>query len=386
VIRIDGYELWKLRVPMGRTIGDCGCAYDAMAVVALALKSTSGAVGWGFGETPWGGRFARGADWLRPMPPIAALIERFEQRLWTKLFRSPADMFSPSRDREIAGGDYLEQAVRMALWDLSAKEHDMPLHRLIRVGSREGPRVRAYASGLEFNSTDAEAAALHREFVARGFAAVKVKVGHTDIEHDLRRLRAVRGAIGPTVELAIDANEAWDCDQAVARVTKFENEGLRLSYVEDPLPRNDVAGTARLRRSIAIDVVGHDYIGSAAEMRPFLEQGALMRVRLPSDIDEALAVAELARSFGLKVIIGNTFLETGVHVAAALGDLVDRMEFSALSWNQLVDVPVAFDNGFALVPDRPGHGLDPKIDRLDMLASAGESPAPTIVGERLTHA
>ena len=69
------------------------------------------------------------------------------------------------------------------------------------------------------------------------------------------------------------------------------------------------------------------------------------------------AVAHLAGDYGIPVSLGNTIMEIGVHLAASLPECL-YLEFSDLIWNRLTKQPVQFDNGFALAPDRPGHGIE----------------------------
>lgn len=376
-IVIESFELWKLRVPMGRVIGDCGCQYDAAAVVAIALKNSEGLVGWGFGETPWGGKFVRGADWIKPMPPQEKIIAEFEARLWPQLRGKSLSAVKETRTNYRAGGDYLEQAVGMAIWDLLAIEVNLPLAQYLGA-SASGDCIRAYGSGLEFNSSDEQATRLHRKFVNRGFKAVKVKVGHPDIESDVRRLRAVRSAIGKDVEMAIDANEAWSCDEAIRRVERFQKEGLNLSYIEDALSRNDIEGAARLNRTIDIDLVGHDYIADPRQLRPFLDRGAFGRIRVGPEVEQAMACAELASEYKVPLIFGNSLCEFGIHAAVAFAQHVDRIEFSDLAWNDLPANPIPVRDGFLCAPTAIGHGLAPDPDQLARMSHPGISDPPMV--------
>jgi L-alanine-DL-glutamate epimerase-like enolase superfamily enzyme len=376
---INSFELWKLRVPMGRVIGDCGCQYDAAAVVAVGLKSSDGHVGWGFGETPWGGRFVRGADWIKPMPARAEIVAGFEAAIWPELRGRSLVELKERRPNCLVGGEYVEQAVRMAIWDLLALEANVPLS--VYLGAKQaGGRIRAYGSGLEFNSSDEEARAIHRKYVNSGLTAVKVKVGHPDIEGDVHRLRVVRGVIGKDVEMAIDANEQWTCDEAIRRVERFQKEGLNLSYVEDALPRTDVEGAARLNRTIEIDLVGHDYISDPRDLRPFLDRGAFSRIRVGPEVEQALAAAKLAAEYKVPLIFGNSQFEMGIHAAVAFADRVDRIEFSDLAWNDLPAHPVSVRDGFMYAPTAAGHGLAPDPEKLARMSHAGASEAPVVSG------
>jgi L-alanine-DL-glutamate epimerase-like enolase superfamily enzyme len=189
---------------------------------------------------------------------------------------------------------------------------------------------------------------IFKSFVSRGFTAVKVKVGRPTMEQDLRRLQVVWEAVGEDVEIAIDANEAWTCEEAIQRIQFFEREGLRVAYIEDPLPCTDVDGLAHLNAAIEPDVVGHDYILDPKELRRLMQRKAVSRLRVAADPDLALACADIALDFGVPLILGNSMFEFSVHAAVALPQ-VDRIEFSDLAWNH---VPYPQSNWKMAMPSR----------------------------------
>jgi len=363
---IDGFEVWRCELPTGRVIGDCSCHYETLDVFTLALKTNQGLVGWGFGEAVSKGVFTKTAPWIMPMPGVDELQEDFMRHSWPLIQQSELSSLWQRRQELFRGFSYQSVAARTALWDLMAKFQEQPLHKLL--GS-ENDRVRAYGSGLDFPLTDAEAAEVFLRFADRGFPAVKVKVGDPRPERDLHRLQLVREVVGENVEIAIDANEAWTCEEAIERITFFTKEGMRLSYVEDALSRDDLDGFARLNASLDIDIVGHDYILDHRELRRFVERGAFSRLRVSADIDHSLACADIAREFGLPLIFGNSLFEFGVHAAVACSS-TDRLEFSDLAWNRLPAHPVEFVGGYAVAPSRPGHGLDPSADALQSFSRA----------------
>jgi L-alanine-DL-glutamate epimerase-like enolase superfamily enzyme len=266
------------------------------------------------------------------------------------------------RPRPFPGHGPIQRAIRTALWDLTAQSAGLPLYRLL--AARPGrDRIRAYGSGLDFPLSDEDAVAVFRRFVDAGFSAIKVKVGDPDPQRDVRRLLAIREAVGDDVEIAIDANEAWTCDEAIARIQLFSDKGVRLSYVEDPLDRHDSKGMRRLTASIDIDVVGHDYIHEPRHLRWLAERKAVTRLRVNADIDYALACAEIAADHALPLIAGNSPFELGVHAAVAMSSF-ERLEFADLGWNLLPKTPIRFEKGDAVAPSTPGMGLEPDPDML----------------------
>ena len=129
---------------------------------------------------------------------------------------------------------------------------------------------------------------------------------------------------------------------------------------------------ARLNASIEPDVVGHDYLTDSRDLRRFLERKAFSRVRVNGDLDYAEACADLAMEYQIPLIFGNSMFELNVHPALALPQ-VDRLEFSDLAWNLLPKTPIRFQEGFALAPTEPGHGLAPKSELLEQWSHPEES-------------
>jgi L-alanine-DL-glutamate epimerase-like enolase superfamily enzyme len=260
-----------------------------------------------------------------------------------------------------------------------AKVAELPLYQFLGALPKQN-RVRAYASGLDFPLHEEEAIAVFRKLVNQGFTAFKVKVGSPDEERDLKRLVAVRQCVGQAVEIAIDANENWTCDQAIERIRLFEKHGIRLSYVEDPLEHTDLEGLVRLNAAVNVDIVGHDYIVDAKILKRFAEHKAFNRLRVNGDFDYAHACADIAMELGLPLIFGNSMFELSIHAAVAL-PRVDRLEFSDLAWNLVPQDPVRFENGYGFAPDRPGHGLDPSLEMLQ-LHSKPEAAGPVGLASR----
>ena len=81
--------------------------------------------------------------------------------------------------------------------------------------------------------------------------------------------------------------------------------------------------------------------------------------------------AWLASEYGIPISLGNTSFEIGVHLATALPE-VEWLENSLLGWDALVAEPIKFENGYAIAPDRPGHGLTiSEVARAEFMSSEG---------------
>ena len=163
-----------------------------------------------------------------------------------------------------------------------------------------------------------EAAAL-----ARGASDVKVKVGDGGLGGDVDRVAAVRNAVGPGGRIRVDANEAWDVEQAVAAVAVLARYGVEL--VEQPVPT--LADLAEVRRRVAVPVAADECVRSVDDARELARLDAadavVLKVQPLGGVVAALAVADAA---GVPAIVTSMYessvgLAAGLALAAALPDL-----------------------------------------------------------------
>jgi o-succinylbenzoate synthase len=158
-----------------------------------------------------------------------------------------------------------------------------------------------------------EAAGAAAEAVAAGMGTVKVKVG-TGAAADLDRVAAVRSAVGDGVRIRLDANGAWDLDEAAALVPRLARYGIEL--VEQPVAGLD--DLARLRRRVDVPLAADESLRSLEDAHRLARLGAadvaVVKVQPLGGVRAALAVAEAA---GVPVIV-TSMLETSVGLAAGL--------------------------------------------------------------------
>ena len=162
-------------------------------------------------------------------------------------------------------------AIDAALWELKARLLDLPLFRLL------GPardRIAAYGSG---GFTSYSIAALQRQlggWAEDGLRFVKMKIGR-DAAADPARVAAARQAIGPDVELFVDANGAYSRKQALALAERFATCGV--AWFEEPVSSDDLEGLrlVRDRAPAVMDVAAGEYGYDPFYFRRMLEAGAV---------------------------------------------------------------------------------------------------------------
>jgi L-alanine-DL-glutamate epimerase-like enolase superfamily enzyme len=132
-------------------------------------------------------------------------------------------------------------AVDVALWDLAARLHDVPLCVLL---GRVHDAVPVYGSGGFCSYSDERLASQLGGWASAGFGRVKMKVGR-DQRADDHRVRVAREAIGPAVELFVDGNGAYSRKEALAWAERFAEHGV--TYFEEPVSSDDLEGLCLLR-------------------------------------------------------------------------------------------------------------------------------------------
>jgi L-alanine-DL-glutamate epimerase-like enolase superfamily enzyme len=343
-------ERWRLAsysFPTPRLIGDCGHRIEALPIGTLELESSSGHTGLGFFWSP---------SFPDPLPSLAELERAFARDVAPALVGATPDALLNRLGQARGGGvrvGFFADAVDLALWDLRAKELDLPLYRLL--GGTE-PRVRAYASGLDFNLSLDEACAFFAEAARQGFTAFKVKVGHPELAWELERLRAISEAVGPGATLLVDANEAWSPKDAIRRLHAYRDAGIDVFWIEDPCLRDDVDGLRRVAREVPFAHLQAGEYLDAHGRRRLIEARAVDVVNLLDHVSDGLRLAWLAAGHGVRAAVGNTAFDVGVHLAAALPDVL-FVEYSLFEYERFCEEAIRCEDGYAVAPDRPGHGI-----------------------------
>jgi L-Ala-D/L-Glu epimerase len=282
-----------------------------------------------------------------------------------------------------AGVSAVACALDTALLDLRAQDAGVPLAALLAESltstARSKPRTHIPVNATVGAPTIAAAQQAAQHAVARGFRCIKLKVG---IAHsragELERIAAVRDAIGPRVDLRLDANGAWTVDDAIAIIRAAEE--YRLELVEQPLAAEDLAGMARVRSAVATLIAADESVGTLAQAHSVVAAGAadvlIVKPMMAGGVRPALATVELARQNGLRAIVTTT-IDAGVavaaaaHLAAILPDppLPSGLATGALLAGELIAPPLAIDEGVMFLPGRPGLGI--QLDKRQLARYGG---------------
>jgi L-alanine-DL-glutamate epimerase-like enolase superfamily enzyme len=210
-----------------------------------------------------------------------------------------------------------------------------------------------------------------------GFRGAKVKVGKPSAVEDAERLTAFRAGVGRDFELMVDANQVFTVSEAVRRARAFE--AFELAWFEEPLPAEDLGGHVELAARSTIPVAVGESIYSIQHFREYLERDACSIVQVDcariGGITPWLKVAHLAEAFNVAVC-PHFLMELHVSLAAAVpnGAWVEYIpQLDPITTSRL-----AIADGFALVPDSPGLGIDwdfEAIERMSRVRHRASAPA-----------
>ena len=148
-------------------------------------------------------------------------------------------------------------AVDTALWDLKSRLLGLPLHRLF---GKLRDEVAVYGSGGFTTYDEQQLRSQLSRWVDEGIPRVKIKIGEswgTNIARDLSRIRAARAAIGPDVELFVDANGAYGAKQAIRVMAQAHDSDVR--WFEEPVSSDDLDGLRTVRDAVRADVAAGEY-------------------------------------------------------------------------------------------------------------------------------
>jgi L-alanine-DL-glutamate epimerase-like enolase superfamily enzyme len=253
-------------------------------------------------------------------------------------------------------------ALDIALWDRNARAADVSLHRYL--GARTD-RVQAYASGgyyLDGKGPDKLADEVSG-YVARGFHAVKIKVGRLGLAEETLRIRAAREAIGPDVLLMLDANNAFrDLPTAIRAARAWEE--LDPYFLEEPFGPDDLTRHAQLAQATSIPIAtgeieyGHWRVKELLDQRSavFLQHDAAV----VGGITALRKVAALADAYGA-TMAPHWLHELHAHVVATLphGSWVEYFPSNdVLNFRDIITAQPHVQDGYLTLSDAPGLGFD----------------------------
>jgi L-alanine-DL-glutamate epimerase-like enolase superfamily enzyme len=355
--RIERVIVHPVSVPLRRTFVTAVRSTRHLDTVLIQVIDTDGASGWG--EAP--------ASWRVTGESVKSIRAAVSGPLSDAVRgRDADDLDELTTDvaAAVVRNSSARSALDCALHNLAAQRVGRPLHAFL------GGATRAIETDMTIsassNRTLLVASAL--EQVAAGFRTLKIKVGSGG--DDRAGVRAVRDAVGPGVRLRVDANQAWTAAQAVGIIRAWEDAGVDLEFVEQPVGARDLDALQAVTAEVATPILADESVWDAGDLREVIHRRAADAVNIKlaktGGLTAARAMAATAAQASMNVIVGCMMESTvGIGAAAALvsslgGDTAARPhDLDAGLWlaAAAVDGGARYDHDRILLATTPGAGI-----------------------------
>ena len=362
-LTIRGVRTVAVHVPMKRALGTSARRMDVAPLVLIDLDTEEGITG--------------RAYVFCYLPPATAAVEAMLREIAASV---AGDRVAPMDLRAKLGRHFRLLGVRgvvtlalagfdEACWDAMAIAAGVPLVELL--GGRVRP-VRAYNSnGLSVRDSElgiressrvqgswSELADEAEELLEEGgFSAVKLRLGYPSLADDIAALRAVRKRVPAGSVIMADYNQALTLAEALQRGRALDEEGL--AWIEEPIRHDDYTGNATLARELATPIqIGENFEGPHAMADAIAARAcdyAMPDLARIGGVSGWLDAASLAQAAGIEMS-SHLYPEFSAHLLAAT-PTCHWLEY--VDWAEpILKDPIQIRDGHALVPDRPGAGIE----------------------------
>ena len=364
-MKIKSIESYILSDKLNKSFYFSQWEYSERRICIVKVTSDTGHIGWGEGYGP--AKVIRaGINHLSQF--IIGLNPLETETIWSTMYRRTLDY---ARRGILVSAI---SAIDVALWDLKGKILEQPVHLLL--GGKKRDSVIPYASGMYFTNEGKLCDKLTDEarlYVDLGFKAVKMKVG-LSIEEDIEHVNIVRKAIGPNIDLMIDANHAYNLREAVHLAKAIEP--CNIYWFEEPISPEYYEQYAELRTKTTIPIAGGEceYLRFGVQT---LMQSKSVDIIQPDicatgGITETKRIATIASVYGVEVV-PHTW-GTGIAISAALHFLCNldvlpgrlRAPLNYIEYDrsenglreELTSSEMVIENGEIKISDKPGLGFE----------------------------
>ncbi len=374
-MKIVSVEVLKLSYPMDRPIATGRGTFDRKDGLLVRIGTDEGLTGIGEANI-WNDMEAVAAVIRHNLTPLLLGEDPSEiEKLWERMYRATSTFGRRGLPIIAISG------VDIALWDLLGKAKGAAVYELL--GGRFWNKIPAYASAL-YPASSAELAREARGYVKQGFSAMKQRLG-VDPRTDIQLVKSVREAVGKDVELMVDALTSWNpvavedwsarerilasrpgslCAlEIIRRLEQYD-----LTWIEEPLPPDDLEGIAQLAASVDTPIAIGENVFTKYEFRDVLLKRAAdilqPDVTRAGGLTEAKKICAMAAAWHLPCV--PHIWGTGVALAANLHLIISTpnaiwAEYDTLAnplRHELIKGALKPKKGSIDCPGGPGLGLE----------------------------
>ncbi|MEX2684700.1 MAG: mandelate racemase/muconate lactonizing enzyme family protein [Candidatus Sigynarchaeota archaeon] len=279
-------------------------------------------------------------------------------------------------DNNVAQNEIAKGLLDMACYDLAGQIAGKPASEMLG-----GKTIDEVALAALVPLADVKTMVmLAKAFCKAGFTTIRYKLGKS-IQIDEEVSRAIREAVGPSVRLRVDYNQAYSPEDAIKAIKAIEQFGIDVA--EQPVDKNDVLGMRHVQERVNVPLMAHEGCASIRDYVSLVELGAVRAIGInaerPGGTRPALKMIDYAAKKGLGTVIHSQPLGIAsamlAHVAAARHDVLGHapeLFGNVMFEDDLIDPPLKYGKGTIKVPAGPGWGV--KIDETALTKYARSPP------------
>ena len=349
-MKITKVSLYQYDIPLNAPIAISLGTIDHARNILIEIDTDAGLTGWGEGS-PF---------WMIVGETQASGLAAAQDMAWLLLGKDPLAVEDCLNTliRYLPGHPTTRSAFDMALYDIAAKAANMPLYQFLG-----GSKQTLVTDETIYINTPERMVQDALRIQKKGADAIKVKLG-TNAPDDIRRVEAVRQAIGPDIPIRTDANQGWD---VVTAKTVLRGIGhLNVQYCEQPINRHDITGMRYLRQHSTVPIMADESLFDSVDAIRLVREEAVdyfnIKLSKSGGIFDALKINAIAEAAGVPCMLGcmsesRLGLTANAHVASARQNIrfydLDAVFEHA---HDPVQGGSSYDGYQITLPDTPGLG------------------------------
>lgn len=255
-----------------------------------------------------------------------------------------------------------KSALEIALYDLKAKSVKLPLYRML------GGTQTTFSTDITISMGEVgKMISDSHNAVVLGYDTLKIKIGD-DPRKDVERIVAIHDALDKHIKLRLDANQGWSAQESVELLHALEKQNIIAEFIEQPVSADDIEGLQYIKERVQTPLLADESIFSVKDAKKLLEIQAIDYVNIKlaktAGISQALELADISKSFGVKCMIGCMLegpisVAAGVHVASAKADIITMLDLDAVSLlaSHCVETSIAFNESQIALSEDVGLGV-----------------------------
>lgn len=266
-------------------------------------------------------------------------------------------------DRVCPGNASAKNAIDIALYDIMARSFNTPIYNLIGGKVRE----KIPLTGLVGLAGSIKEMVDYGEWwAAQGYRTIRFKIG-MGLRKDEELIKTARKALGEEIRIRVDANQIYSPHEAVKVIRALEKYDIEA--VEQPIVWYDFKGLSFINKSVVTPVMPHESLYDIHDVVRLIEEDAVglfgLKIDRPGGITNAKKAIALAELHDIPCCIISS-LDLGISTAGSMqiAGTLKKLDFACEATGQvlieddIVKEEICIENGFAIVPNKPGVGVE----------------------------